>query len=196
MTDEEPKAKSTGLSTRGAVLAGVGVVVILVLALFAGVVLVPFLQTRAVLRSGRNVVERLGGPERAAERLISYLRWPDWAAPDKDEAVDCLALCGDAAARPLFRAINEPNPAMRRRAASALGGQVLRGTWTDRGRTHELVARSGVNPTDAVPVLEQALRDEDASVRAEAAKALEKIRKAEKTKARKEWPIKPDPPYR
>ena len=40
----------TGLSTRGAVLAGVGVVAILALALFTGFWLVPFLQTRNLLK--------------------------------------------------------------------------------------------------------------------------------------------------
>jgi len=186
----------TGLSTRGAVLAGVGVVAILALALFTGFWLVPFLQIRSLLkqrvvvRNGWNwtrfgeypgyseygsttwpllpaeTIKRLGGPERAARRLRTYLRMPRWAAPNKVEAVYLLGDCGEEAVPILIEALGDP-PWARSKSAD-----IVRDIPGAREIAADALRRIGPAAEEAVPALMRLLRDKDWWVRWSATKAL------------------------
>jgi hypothetical protein len=109
---------------RGIALWTAAILVGLALTYFAGSVVIPFLQTRAVMEdylgtnssyrspSGpsydsmlRDAVKSLGGPGRAARRLGLYLRMPKGTAPYKYAAVEMLGLCGEKGLPALVEAL-------------------------------------------------------------------------------------------
>jgi len=108
---EDNVEKRADSSTRAAVWAMAGIVVLLALAGFFAIAVAPFLQARSVLRqyacdemiggihiagdSPRNeAIRRLGGAGAAVRRLRAYLCWPGWAAPDRSWALILLLDCG------------------------------------------------------------------------------------------------------
>lgn len=169
--EEKNSEKQSGAGTRTAIIATVGIALILGLALFIGFWVVPVLQTRAVVRefsrrrgqappapSAWNpaalALEKLGGRKRAVTRLSSYLRLPDWIAPYKVAATDLLGSCGPRAVSPLIEALGSTNSTVRTQAA-----------WS--------LSALGPAAEEAVPILiERLLNDERASVRLGAAEAL------------------------
>ena len=95
-------------SKRMYILWGIALGLLLVLGLVCWLVVVPFLQTRALIQNhghditrglynkdGPEVIRRLGGRHQALRRLLSYLDWPDQVAPEKQVAVHLLRLCGE-----------------------------------------------------------------------------------------------------
>ena len=150
---------------RTVILATAGIVVILVLALFAAVFAAPFLHTRAVLAECRIygvlhdttnfpvlayddgpvdaqqhaaiVLEKLGGPARALARLRSYWRAPEWIAPHKDQAVHLLGRCGAKAVPILIAALSPPDSNSQKQWVAA---------WA--------LAEDGPAARDAIPALE------------------------------------------
>ena len=175
-----------------------GIVVILAAAVFVGTVLVPFLQTRRLVKDlvlGRDYwaysthwttaplppmvyprglparprtseelrkefLRPLWGEARALRRLRTYLRMPDWAAPNRPVALYLLGTCGPQAVPMLTEALADPDPDMRRVAAWQLGN-------------------IGADMAEAIPAIEKALKDEDEEVRYFAELALKKIRGGE-----------------
>lgn len=92
MTEAKPE-DPPGASSRAALAAAGGVLAVLGVALLALSFLVPVFETRAVVResveSGLHedeAAERLGGLERAVERLEAYRKLPEWLAPNKGRA--------------------------------------------------------------------------------------------------------------
>jgi hypothetical protein len=70
-----------------------------------------------------SLLQRLGGPERAAARLERYLRLPEALVPGeklKAQAVYALESCGERGSRALVRALGNPDWEIRARAAMAL----------------------------------------------------------------------------
>jgi HEAT repeat protein len=76
---------------------GIAAVLLLAaLAWFVGAVAVPAWQVRRAVgrfnaKNGFEIVDILGGEERARGRLVRYLYWPDWLAPDKNNAAELLS---------------------------------------------------------------------------------------------------------
>jgi len=157
--------KTTGLSTRGAVWAGVGIVVVLGLALLFLLFVMPVLTVRSVVKGSidgsvrsRDGVRRLGGEERAIERLRRYIHLPRWIAPEQAAAVDIVTSInyGRPAVPFLVEALESPDPEARWMAAARLG---------------EL----GPAAQEAVPALVCALDDPDNTVRMYVIGALYRI---------------------
>jgi len=159
-------------SRRAVIFATVGIVVIMGLAVFYVAVVAPLRETHAVVRgftarhwfgeAAEDAVARLGGPERAAGRLATYLRLPRWMRTDRDAAVVLLGRIGpDAkcAVPALVKALGYSDAHVCMWATQALG-------------------RIGPAAKDAAPALER-LRDdpnEEQHIRNAAAAALKKIR--------------------
>ena len=147
--------------TRGAViLVTVVIFVLMGGAFFFAAVGGPLLGTHKAVRefrsdaiSGEDAVKRLGGPERAAHRLETYLRLPRWMKTDREAATFLLGDCGPTAVPALEKALADPDAAVRYYAAAALG-------------------RLGPEAKAAVPALIKLLADADANVRWRAARAL------------------------
>jgi len=156
--------KTHGVSTRTAVLAGVGVVGILLSAAFAGTTLISSLQMNAALRKcGRafvgpthspflwyspgaaDTIKRLGGRDAARRRLAGYLRLPDRLATRKSDAVFVLGYCGPGVVDEILRMKNSSYPAVRSEVAFVLG-------------------RLGSRSPEVLSALEQLGRDKDENV--------------------------------
>ncbi len=101
-------------------------------------------------------IRKLGGQERAAERLAQYVGLPDWIAPQKPYAVRFMRWCSDPGVPALRSALSNPDPAVRRQAAEAL-------------------RRTDADATAAIPELEARLSDDVVAVRRAAAYALNRI---------------------
>jgi len=132
--DQEKPEKQSGLSTRGALWVGVGVVLILALAFFLASFVGAMVHVHNVLRDGtenwggiwtdENVeiaVKRLGGPERAAGQLSFYLRLPERVTTYRRQAVTLLGFCGKSAVPALKRALKNEDTFVRSHAVYALG---------------------------------------------------------------------------
>jgi len=171
---EDNTRKPIDKSRRAVILATVGIVVILGLAVFYVAVVAPPWETHRVVRKfapdntiafpyfgghgekSPDAVARLGGPERAADRLAAYLRLPRWMKADRYRATYLLGWCGPCAVPPLTKTLCDADAYVRRYAAWALG-------------------KNGSDVKAAVSALVKALRDTNADVREETAKALGKI---------------------
>jgi hypothetical protein len=89
-----------------------GMLAFLGLAVVTGSVVVPALQTQAVLdRAGSGqlgsagAVRELGGEREALRRLGTYLRMPEWLARRKTDAASLMCSCGPGATEALVRAL-------------------------------------------------------------------------------------------
>jgi hypothetical protein len=129
---------------------------------FCWLVLKPYLEVREaveILRGGLGIetemVERLGGPRAAANKLVLYSRLPDRLAPNRIGAMWLMGWCGSEAVPRLLELLKSENLWMRKVAANVLGN-----TGDQR----------------AVEPLIAALRDQDDTVRRCAAEALKKLR--------------------
>lgn len=175
MADEQSKGKS-GLSTRGAVLVTIGIVLILGVACFIAAVVAPVMQTRAAVKryrdawlnyarekEARNELERLGEPETAIRRLSIYLRLPEWLAPERPTAARMVGDCGKPAVLMLLRLLEDEDHDVRHWAAMALG---------------EIGDPRAVEPLSGLLLV-----DEDEGVRLEAARALVKLKDRRATEA-------------
>ena len=170
--------KPSGRSTRAAVWATVGIVVILGLAVFVVAFVVPVLRTRAFVRgyvgmflyaphmvrgyrallaSNRGEIEKSFGPIPPVERLVQYQRQPSRIAPEKHAAAQLLAIHEERGVHALARLLESENAGLRWLGAFGLG-------WC------------GPNAKPAVPTLRKVLlRDEDRAVQAAAAIALNSL---------------------
>jgi len=102
-----PSSAAKPLRTwRPMVLGTVAILAALGLAWFVAVVIVPYIQLRAIMQHGLGAehVRRLGGPEKAARKIVWYLRLPKSIAPRggegiwalvhlRQQAVPCLIQC-------------------------------------------------------------------------------------------------------
>lgn len=193
--DSNPE-KPAGASTRTAVLATVGIAVILGLALFIVVWVVPVWHAHSALCShlrgdiGENeVVGQLGGQTRACRKLSLYLRCPDCVAKKKYMAAYLLQHCGDDGVPALRKALHDDEWFVRRCAALALGeiGPGARAAEPELGRAlrdpepgvrvHAVWALGQLGRCSRAwwPDLVECLKDADSDVRLRAAEALAKV---------------------
>jgi len=162
---------------RAVVIATVGIVVILGLAVFYVAVVAPLRATHAVVRdfaptgrrwiadiefsalseTDRTAVVSLGGPEHATRQLACYFRLPRWAGAHRLKTVYLLGCCGSRAVPVLGQALGHTDAELRSAAAWALG-------------------EVGPEAAAAVPALIDALDDADVDVRRNTILALGKIR--------------------
>jgi len=194
---QEPYTPPPDKSRRAVIFATLGIVTILGLAFFIAAVVGPHWQTHKVIchvwwpyisEAGPEAIQRLGGPDRALDRLVAYRRLPDWMKPRRAKANILLGYCGPRAIPALLDAFAEDDAGMHYSAKHALMG--LAGT---RESVHALVValrdenprvregaaivlgRMGRIAEEAVFALKQLLKDEDDDVREAARKALEAI---------------------
>jgi len=134
---EDAARKPPDKSRRAVILATVGIVVILGLAVFYVAVVAPLRQTHRIVRKfgeacarervstvmyqQAEATQRLGGPDRAADRITRYLRLPGWINPDRVNAMRLLGWCGPCAVPALVQALGEADRNVRCAAARALG---------------------------------------------------------------------------
>ena len=167
--DETARGPKRGRS----LLIAIGLILLTALALVFAIVVWPHLEVRSVVRevaTGRymepaaidEAIERLGGRERAVERLRGYLRAPEKYAPNRPGAAWLLGRCGPGAASALVECLADADAEVREIAAMALGA----------------LGPAAKNTKNAESALERALKDEDAEVRAAAARALKRVRAA------------------
>jgi len=99
--DEDAARKPIDKPRRAVIFATLGILVIMGLAFFIGTVVVPLWQVQAALSdpciTRDEVVKKLGGPERTARRLATYLRLPHWMKTNRVYATDLLGRCGKPA---------------------------------------------------------------------------------------------------
>lgn len=166
----EDSRPSGGLTTRAIAIVTIVVVALCLASLWAGLFIGEIQETHRIIRKvlfirliGRramlpdDAIRRLGGRERAARRLSTYLRLPAWVAPCKRTAVSLLGYCGAPAVPALLRVLRREDPELH--LAAILG-----------------LRRIGPAAKDAVPALKSALRDNNEAVRKAAAAALKSIR--------------------
>jgi len=99
------------------------------------------------------ILAQLGNQARAFRRLSTYLRLPDWLAPDKMKALHLLGWCGEEAVPILIEALDRPSGLtcdthedyVREIAAQALG-------------------QIGPAAREAIPALERAKEKEDSMI--------------------------------
>ncbi len=168
MTDAPPTEKKPR-SKRMHVYWGVALTVLLGAAMLSWLV-IPILQTGSIVLEYAKAasiklptqrepdrdaaVKTLGGPKAAVRRIRRYIRWPNWIAWCKDEAVWLLGGCGEEGADALADILQNA-PHAEQRAAAALALYWMR---------HP--------PPSAVPALAHALEDSAAEVRSQTARAL------------------------
>jgi len=159
----EVDKKPPDRSRRAVILATVGIVVILGLAVLYVAVVAPLRRVHRVICSStkgeisyEDAIARLGGPERAPNRLSAYLRLPQWMGTNRAGAIWWLSRIGSrarAAVPTLIKLLTDPDIEIRRHATLALG-------------------EIGPGAEDAVPTLIQALGNSDSGLRWCAAIAL------------------------
>ena len=84
-------------------LWGVSLAVLVALAIFCWLVVVPVWQVRSVLSSMpvKNygpLIERLGGNASATKKLYGYILKPDWLAPDKPRSIELMSCLSEGRA--------------------------------------------------------------------------------------------------
>lgn len=134
-------------------------------------------------------IKRLGGPDRACERLTLYLRLPGWAARYKRGAVHLLPCCGWSAVPNLVEAAGHADADARRTALCELANygwpryslrfaksvnDASEHCETGEERRRFIYAESAV-ARENLPVFIRALNDEEARVRLCAAQMLGRI---------------------
>jgi hypothetical protein len=174
---EDGVKKPIDKSRRAVILATVGIVVIMGLAVFYVAVVAPLRATHAVVRAfaptgtrlmadievsalseaDRTAVVSLGGPERATHQLARYFRLPRWAGTHRLKAVYLLGCCRSRAVPVLVQILKHTDAGLRSAAAWSLG-------------------EVGPEAATAVPALIDALGDADVNVRRNTILALGKIR--------------------
>lgn len=156
---DTPQATSTKRSRKRTVLLCASAVALAGLGWFVVVFALPFIQARSAVRgcfdgsvSRETAVDKLGGAEAAAKKLILY--YPHaWNAQNRIQALNILGCCGSAGAPALAGELSSPDVAVRRAAADGL-------------------ARIGEGAACAAVHLEKALADSDQAVRLSAVQAL------------------------
>lgn len=187
----------SGPSRRTIIGWSVVMLLLLGLSLFIGLVVVPIWHTRSVVQeyaSSRQslgtgmeeaVIQRLGGPEDAVDRLRTYVRLPEWAEPKKDNAAYLLMFCGRKGELVHYPASNlasfdrlEPRDARpaAKEAAGVLAGLLEDDDLAVRKSAAFGLAWIGPEARAAIPALERMLKDDDATLRHAAVQALKKIR--------------------
>lgn len=129
--------------------------------LYTGFCIYPSLRLALILYYSvpptRHTISRLGGPERAARQLDRSLHWPTWIDL-RERATLLLGHCGEYGVAPLIETVeNRKQPKKVREVAIFALGQI------------------GPQAGDAVPILEQALNEQDLFLRAQAAYSLWRI---------------------
>jgi hypothetical protein len=128
----EPPPVKPGPSRKAIIGWTLAMLAVVGLACFTGFVVVPIWQTRQIVMkmdkeattsviAPHNYIQSLGGPENAVRRLHRYVRLPDWAAPEKDTAVQLLGFCEDPALPVLLELLRDRDPVLRAGAALSLG---------------------------------------------------------------------------
>ncbi len=119
---------------------GVALALLLAAGLVCWQVIIPIWQTHNAIASLRpnqegaiaHSIMRLGGEEKAAERLAGYARMPDWIVSDRNRfmAIHLLGHCGRSAYRPLLRRLKDSSLPLRVSSADAMA-RVLEGQHAD-----------------------------------------------------------------
>ena len=194
---QEPHTPPPDKTRRAVILATVGIVVILGLAMFYVAVVAPLRETHKVVQSSNpryasasltrdQAIERFDGPERGARRLVTYLRLPRWMEADRCGAVYLLGRCGVRAVPALVRILRDTDDEVRAWAAEALGEigpeakvaipALMKALGDSKGGVRLCAARAlgrvGPEAKAAVPALIKALGDSDYIMRECAAGAL------------------------
>jgi HEAT repeat protein len=139
-----------------------GILLALGLLWFIGAVVVPVWQVRAefaraAAKNGKPTAfawEQLGNRGQAIRKLRLYLRAPAFAAKDKYLAVYVLSSMSEDAVRPLIEELGNPDPEVRRTAATELGN---------------------LGAADAAPAITKLLADRDPVVRMNVADTLRRL---------------------
>jgi len=197
MPEDAPK-KPIDKSRRAVILATVGIVVILGLAVFYVALVAPLRETHRIIAQfphtdAADIVKRLDGPESAVRRLATYLRLPRWMGTDPVVAIEILRWIGPeakAAVPALVKTLEDSDTNVRWSAAEALGHigpvtdevmpalvKTLRDTNPNvRWFAAWALGEIGQEAKTAVPELKKLLVDPSGEVRVIANEALEKIR--------------------
>ena len=159
-------------------LSATGIAVCFFLALLVAIRAIPILRTHGIVRevgsaaSYHQAVKRLGGEEKASERIAAYLRAPSWMASEKVDALFVLARCGKTAVPILIEALRDGDPDVRLNSIAVLNHlgaadqkvilALVNGLHDDdilvRGRAADALTRIG-GPT--IPFLRKALSNEN-----------------------------------
>ncbi len=204
MSESAPKPRSKRIY----VYWGVALAVLLTLGLFCWLVVVPVLETRAIverfhlasqaypttnrLPDPTAAVQALGGGEAALPRLQTYLRLPRALAPHRIDATSLIPFCGERALPALVDLLEDEEPGVRCLAimqVGQLGGQsaaislvpLLRHE-DDATRALAALELGDLRAPGAVGPLRKLLSDANPKVRQVAAEALKKIKAAQEKK--------------
>jgi hypothetical protein len=195
VTDEQtPKPRSRRLY----ILWAIALTLLLCLALFCWLVVVPVWQVRNAVEcaefvvteeDGQRLVAELGGAERAARRLDSFIRLPSWATgirdsdgisgpyytSPRDKYIRLLSYCDEPGVHVLARLSNHPSEAMAKEARGMLE-YIAYGVGVFPGRTsHAEPSSPGTGIDPSVEFANSGVRKQ---VRYVAAEALRKIKAA------------------
>jgi HEAT repeat len=147
--NEAPSVETKRRSKRIYILWSIALTLLISTGLFCWLVVVPVWQVRSVVVisygqqpasppgyrteiSSREAIRRLGGTAEARRRLNSYMRLPDWAAPEKHRARSLLEYCDeldawaktedamDGIQRSLEALLKDKDPKVRQATAEAL----------------------------------------------------------------------------
>jgi HEAT repeat protein len=149
----------------------------------------PFVDSLQQLALEAEEVQKLGGSERAARRIVLYLRLTRGSTRRHPEAVWMLRQCNPAATDHLIGLLRDSDSKVRCIAAECLGDSRAREAVkplmalvhdADEGVRHATVKALGqIGDSEAVPALEAALKDESWLIGQTAAEALKMIRGGE-----------------
>ncbi len=129
MNEERPEEKKR--SRRIYVYWGVALGLLLSMLLIGWLGILPLMQVHHALKDfglgdeeweGVAAIERLGGQEKAAERIVAYIELPmvGDAAEDKLRAVRAFSLCGPWGEEHIERLTRAEHPLVRQEAIAAL----------------------------------------------------------------------------
>jgi HEAT repeat protein/PBS lyase HEAT-like repeat-containing protein len=189
-------ARKRGPGKRTIILCTLGMPVAAALIWFLGAVVAPLVHTHVVVKEyarregAGHALSRLGGKQRAADRLIRYSRL--FPGADQKNALMILAFCGPSGVPTLIEALEQQEDADKRilavqllgrfghvghetrNALPALKAALRDSDWLLRDYAVEALGRIGP-AKEVVPLLIEALRDQKAPVRGAAARTLGKI---------------------
>jgi hypothetical protein len=176
---------------RAVILATVGIVVILGLAVFIAIVVVPVWEVRKLMGQMEDgipsdpsaEIRSLGSKEQAVAKFKVYLACPAWIATRKERVLTIMGHCGEAASPVLLRMLRSNDWQLRAAAAFALGRIESREAVTalidllddDHERVREGAVWSlgvGIRDRRAISPLRALLDDESPHVREWAARGL------------------------